>query len=95
MTERARSCEVRRASDGTLARVQGDIDQGSLDVMAAFVRHLIDNMCKAVSDVPMPALAQKIHDRETYWCGRPSGHDGPHQWPAEGDRPPVAEWGAS
>jgi hypothetical protein len=39
---------------------------------------MVDAECKAVSDFPMPAIAQKIHGRKAYWCRQPFGHDGPH-----------------
>lgn len=89
-----RACQVRRASDGAVVRVQGDLPQEVIDYLGAKVKALLDGMCKALSDVPMPAAAQRMHDRETYWCGLPSGHDGPHRWPARdaSGRTAIAEW---
>lgn len=91
-----RHCETRRASDGTLVRVQGALAQEDLDRLAAAVKTYEDTRCHALSDVPMPEIAQRIHGRETYWCGREQGHEPPHRWPAEGhdgraSRPPI-EW---
>jgi hypothetical protein len=89
-----RRCEIRHTSDGQPVRVQGDIDQKLLDQLATAVRKREENACHALSDVPMPEIAQRIHGRETYWCGREKGHEPPHQHPdpAETGRPPMIEW---
>lgn len=86
MSEQAHSgCEVRYTTKGKPVRVSGSISQEALDQMGDAAEKLLADMCKALSDVPMPAIAQRIHGRETYWCGRPSGHDGLHRWPWPGD----------
>jgi hypothetical protein len=86
-------CEIRTASDGTPVRVHGQIRQDVLDAITAQVRAIIDSRCDAESNVPMPAIAQRIHGHEHYTCGRVKGHDGPHRWP-EVDMPGKArvEW---
>lgn len=77
------TCEIRTASDGTKVRVNGDIDQATLDRLTAQVRAHVASRCNAPSAFVMPEIAQKIHGRETYRCGREVGHPGPHAW---GDR---------
>lgn len=57
-------------------------------IIAAAVAKM-EAQCKAESDIPMPALAQRIHGRANYRCGRDGGHEGPHRWPEDGSR---AEW---
>lgn len=83
-----RGCEIRTASDGTVVRVNGSLDQKTLDQMAAWVRGYVDSRCHDASPFPMPAIAQKMHGRETYQCGREKGHDGEHRWPDN----PDAKW---
>jgi hypothetical protein len=80
MSEERDGCHVVHASDGTPVRVQGSIDQGSLDALLASVRAELASMCKHEGPHEMPDLAQKIHGRRTYWCGLPGGHDGLHEW---------------
>lgn len=93
---RRQHCELRTTSDGTPVRVQGDIEQPLLDQLADAVRKHYDSRCHALSDVPMPELAQKLHGRETYWCDRDEGHEPPHRWPehrdAGRDRAPIEWW---
>jgi hypothetical protein len=95
VSDEQRRCETRTASDGTVVRVQGSIDQDTLDRITAEVKARFERECHALSDVPMPEIAQRIHGgRETYWCGREAGHEPPHQHPdpAVTGRPPMIEW---
>lgn len=92
-----RHCVQRTASDGTPVRVQGDIEQPLLDQLTAAVKAHWESRCHALSDVPMPDIAQRLHDRETYWCDRDQGHEPPHRWPASGhdgrvSRPAIEWW---
>jgi hypothetical protein len=84
-------CQIRHTSDGQPVRVRGDIDQQTLDALGHKVRAIVEAQCRAESDVPMPAVAQRMHGREHYLCGREKGHEAPHRWPADGDRT-IAEW---
>lgn len=84
-------CHIRYTSDGQPVRVNGDIDQETLDALGRQVRAIVEASCRAESSVPMPAIAQKMHGRVGYTCGREKGHDGPHRWPADGARI-IAEW---
>jgi hypothetical protein len=86
-------CHLRRASDGTLVRVRGDLPQETLDRLTAKVREMVDNECGDVSTIAMLEIAQRIHGRETYVCRQPRGHDGDHgtgrnTW-SERTSPPV------
>ena len=72
-------CEIRTLADGRKVRVNGSIDQETLEVLGEKVRLMVEAECKAVSDVPMPEIAQCIHKRAAYWCRMPFGHDGPHK----------------
>lgn len=94
-------CTVVTLKDGTQVRVQGDIDRDHLEALAATVREMQAKRCKAISDVPMPAIAQRVHKRENYQCGLDRGHFGPHCWPEDGRlakwtdsaAPPRCSWG--
>ncbi|HET7398975.1 MAG TPA: hypothetical protein VFJ94_10680 [Intrasporangium sp.] len=85
-------CETRLTSDGQTVRVRGSIGQADLDVLAAQVRAYADSRCGVESDVPMLAIAQRIHGRKHYACGRERGHEPPHRWPDIGDGPAHVEW---
>ena len=88
-------CEIRTTSDGQPARVQGRISQERLDEIGAWVRAYVDSRCAVDSDKPMPAIAQRMHGRENYSCGREAGHEGPHRWPDVGDGDKaIVEWPA-
>lgn len=87
-------CENRTTSDGQPVRVQGQISQKRLDEMAAWVKGYVDSRCGVDSDKPMPAIAQRMHGRENYSCGRERGHDGPHRWPDKPEGPYIVEWEA-
>lgn len=80
------NCHIRTASDGTRVRVNGgDIDQQTLDDLTEKVKAYIASRCKHASPYPMPEIAQRIHGRETYTCGREDGHTGGHRWPDKPD----------
>jgi hypothetical protein len=83
---------MRTTSNGTPVRVQGQISQERLDELEAWVRRYADSRCAAESDEPMPEIAQRMHGREHYACGRDKGHDGPHRWPDRGDGKAIVEW---
>lgn len=55
------------------------------------VEKKIRNTCGAESAVPMPEIAQRLHKREFYQCGRKKGHEGNHYWPGHGHNL-LAEW---
>jgi len=90
------SCRNVTLPDGTIVRVQGDrplTDEQlhQLQEIMTDVRARWENECHALSAVLMPEIARR-HGRETYWCSRELGHDGPHRWPADTTRPAIAEW---
>lgn len=89
MTAREPSCEIVHLADGSQVRVQGHLPTKEIEALAAAVRADEDKRCHAPSDLPMPEIAQRIHGRETYWCGLYRGHEGKHRWPESGR---VAEW---
>lgn len=68
-------------------------ERAAWDIVKQAAQRYLDSRCNAVSDVPMPKRAQRIHGRTTYRCGRDEGHDGPHRWPADEERA-IAEWTA-
>ncbi|HET7327158.1 MAG TPA: hypothetical protein VFJ14_07700 [Nocardioidaceae bacterium] len=82
-------CRIVTTPDGTKVRVQGDADPAALQSILDAVRADEARRCHAISAVPMPQIAQRIHGRETYWCGLYRDHDGPHRWPEDGH---CAEW---
>jgi hypothetical protein len=69
-------------------RVNGDIDQAALDALTAMVRAHIDSRCHDDGPFEMPKVAQQMHGRRTYRCGREKGHSGEHRWPDK----PDAKW---
>ena len=66
--------------DGTTARVHGQIEPEELQA----IKDALPVRCGAASSSPMPALAQRIHGRETYTCAREEGHEGLHYQAAAG-----------
>lgn len=85
-------CSERTTSDGQRVRVQGRISQERLDELGAWVSEFVASRCAADSGAPMPAIAQRMHGRENYSCGRERGHHGPHRWPDKDDGPYIVEW---
>lgn len=82
-------CRIVTLPDGSQVRVQGGDGELDLEYLAALrdaVRADEAKRCHAVGPHVMPEIAQRIHGRETYWCGEYRGHEGPHRWPEGGDR---------
>lgn len=79
-------CRYVTLPDGTVVRVQGDADPEYLAALRDMVRAEEAKRCHAIGPHEMPEIAKRIHGRETYWCGEYRDHDGPHRWPAGGDR---------
>lgn len=84
-----RLCQIVTLADGTQIRVNGARGAPDLDLLqelADAVKAAEASRCHTAGPYPMPEIAQKIHGRKTYWCGRERGHDGPHRWPEDGTR---------
>jgi hypothetical protein len=90
--DQQQGCEIRTTSSGEPVRVNGQISQERLDELAGWVKSYVDSRCAVDSDKPMPAIAQRMHGRENYSCGRERGHEGPHRWPDVGHEPAIVEW---
>ena len=72
-------CRIVQTSRGPV-RVNGSIDRETLEALAQQVAAIKARECGHVGPIPMPAIAQRMHGRETYSCGLDKGHDGPHEW---------------
>lgn len=91
-----RRCRHITTADGTIVRMRATGNDEQLreaaERLLELARALDEGRCPALSDVPLPPLAQKLQPKApaTYQCGRPRNHDGPHRWPAQDGS--IAEW---
>lgn len=72
-------CRLVQTSRG-LVRVNGPIGPEQVEALAQVVAEIVARECGHVGPVLMPAIAQRMHGRETYICGLDKGHGGPHEW---------------
>ena len=51
-----------------------------VEAAARKVAEIVERQCRHIGPHAMPEIAQRMHNRESYWCGLDKGHDGPHSW---------------
>lgn len=76
-------CEVHTLADGSSVRVQGHLPAETVQALSDLVAARSARRCPLGTGKPMPEIAQRMHGRVDYHCGRLAGHDGPCLWPSK------------
>lgn len=71
-------CHIETLPDGSQARIQGTLPRPVLEAIHAAVKADQAARCHALSDTPLPVIAQRLHGRTYHWCELYAGHTGPH-----------------